>query len=139
MKFTKISPDKAHKLYLEGKGDTLYFKSFAAPFDNIRIPMEFDYYNPPQRYWFRQREMFIGTKLPKVTVRQSVEFHCTKGNFSLRDDVLKMLYIEQGGTETQYPISEDLAKKLDKARERTTKYILFDVDFNGEKSNFRFE
>lgn len=139
MKFTKISPDKAHKLYLDGKGSTLYFKSFAAPFDNIRIPMEFDYYNPPPRYWFRQREMFIGTELPKVTVRQKIECHCTIGPY-LRDDVLKIINIEHAGGENgPFARTEELSNALDKARESTYKYILFDVDSNGEKSNFRFE
>jgi hypothetical protein len=134
MKFTKISSDNAYKLYKEGKAKGLYF----LPYDTTQYLSIPRYYNFA-RQWFREREIFIGKESPKITVRQQVELHCTKGSFFIREDVLKMIYSEHSEAETQFPKSEKFSGILDKARERTTKYILFDIDSDGEKSNFRFE
>ena len=138
MKFTKISSDKAYKLYKEGNGGNVYFLP-SGTIEYLKIPKKFDRYPSLNRNWFRARELFIGKESPKVTVRQQVELHCTKGGFFIREDVLKMIYSEHSEAETQFPKTEKLSNVLDKARERTTKYILFDVDSDGEKSNFRFE
>ena len=138
MKFTKISSDKAYKLYISGERDNVYFlPSETAQY--LKIPQVVNYYGCLTRSWFRARKLFIGEELPKVTVRQKIEVHCTIGPY-LRDDVLKIINIEHaGGEDGPFARTEELSNALDKAREHTVKYILFDIDSNGEKSNFRFE
>lgn len=139
MKYTKISSDKAYKLYKKGCGSALYFldvgcKNYSSFVSSVH------YWDKTQtREYFRAFHCFIGEELPKVTVRQKIEVHCTIGPY-LRDDVLKIINIEHaGGEDGPFARTEELSNALDKARESAYKYILFDVDSNGEKSNFRFE
>jgi hypothetical protein len=43
MKFTKISSDKAYKLYKEGNGGNVYFMP-SGTIENLNIPKKFDRY-----------------------------------------------------------------------------------------------
>ena len=143
MKYTKISSDKAYKLYMEGKGDILYFRGFTSPFDHIKIPLDFNYYNPPTRAWFRRAEMFIGKELPKVTVRQKIHCHIND-NRKAFDEIHDMIVRENTGKGiAEFPLSHKFNEKIKTATwnagVHSEKFILFDVDSEGNKSNFRFE
>ena len=139
MKFTKISSDKAYKLcYRDGKRNKIYF----LPHDTteyLRIPQVVNL----NRQWFRAREMFIGVESPKVTVRQKIHCHIND-NRKAFDEIHDMIVRENTGKGIEeFPLSHRFDEKIKTAAwnagVHSEKYILFDVDSEGNKSNFRFE
>ena len=143
MKFTKISSDKAYKLYIDGKRDIIYFQSYAEPFDYMRIPQIAGYYSRLNRQWFRAREMFIGVESQNVTVRQKIHCHIHDAQENTNKIHNMIVYEDTGFPVDSFSINHSFSEKVRtaawKAGVHSEKFILFDVDSNGEKSNFRFE
>ena len=139
MKYTKISSDKAYKLYKDGHGETLYFLDYGCKnYSKFCYRPDFWDYTRTRAY-FRAFHCFIGEELPKVTVRQEVHLHCTIAGYFLQEPVMKMINSAHNEENSQYPNSDKMIEIFNKAREVVSKTILFDVDSEGNKSNFRFE
>lgn len=140
MKFTKITPDKAYELYKKGCGHSLYFLDVGCKNYSSFVSSAHYWDKTQTREYFRAFHCFFGEELPKVTVRQEIECHCVDKWNNTNEKVIKMISLAKTGKEfSGYPMSGDLADTLFGARSVTKKYILFDIDSNGEKSNFRFE
>lgn len=145
MKFTKISSDKAYKIYKEGHGEKLYLKLFEPPFGYIKlykllIRNDVDL---PTREFFRNSEAYIGEELPKFTFRQKIVCDITYDE-NTRHKIHDMIVFEATGKHLKdYPLSHKFDSKVKQyswnADCNQVKYILFDVDSEGNKSNFRFE
>ena len=140
MKYTRIPSDLAYKYYKEGKVDLLYFRSNAAPFEPTNL-IHYSNGGTMTRRAFRSLVMYIGCESPKVTIKQMINCYISDSDIPAVHDII--VKAETGKSTVDFPLSHSFSESIRtaawKAGTVRQKYILFDVDELGEKSNFRFE